>query len=175
MTHDGSFWITTGPCHPETSSKIRLWEQQAEDCATNTFVNYTFSPFCLIFSLSSFPVFYLSFIFIPTQASHVNENYATWQRFDQVLNRQSASPADGENRIQPRVTCSSSLLDGLTLLSPLAPRWAWNRAGPYGTFPPILCLPLVCGKCQSKNKFNQRNEKTQKERRIVKGDQRVIM
>ena len=49
-------------------------------------------------SLSSFPVFYLSFIFIPTQASHVNENYVTWQRFDQVLNRQSASPADGEDK-----------------------------------------------------------------------------
>lgn len=42
------------------------------------------------------------------------ENYATWQRFDQLLSRQPASAADGLERIQPRITCSSSLLDDLT-------------------------------------------------------------
>jgi len=40
-------------------------------------------------------VFHLSFTFISTQVSHVNENYAAWQRYDQLLSRQSASPADG--------------------------------------------------------------------------------
>ena len=42
------------------------------------------------------------------------ENYATWQRFDQLLSRQPASPVDGPESIQPRITCSSSLVDDLT-------------------------------------------------------------
>ena len=36
-----------------------------------------------------------------------------------------------------------------------------NRAGPHGAVPTplVLRLPLVCGKLESKNKFNQGNEK----------------
>lgn len=39
--------------------------------------------------------------------------------------------------------------------------YPWNEAGPCGPWPPIPQHPLpafACGKLQSKNKFNQRNE-----------------
>ena len=34
----------------------------------------------------------------------------------------------------------------------------------------VLCLPLVCGEPEPRNKFNQRSEKMQKQGKTVKGD-----
>ena len=36
----------------------------------------------------------------------------------------------------------------------------------------VLCLPFVYGKLQLKNKFNQRSEKAQKQRKPVKRDKK---
>ena len=47
----------------------------------------------------------------------------------------------------------------------------WNRAGPYGPFPPGP-QPAVC--LWTKNKFHKRRETMQKQRITVKGDQIIV-
>ena len=46
---------------------------------------------------------------------------------------------------------------------------------PSRTSPQVLCLPFVCGKLQSKDNFNQRNEHIYRQRKTAKGDWIIIM
>ena len=39
----------------------------------------------------------------------------------------------------------------------------------------VLSLPFICGKLQPKNKFNQRSENSEKQRKTVKGDKIIII
>ena len=39
----------------------------------------------------------------------------------------------------------------------------------------VLNLPFICGKLQPNDKFNQRNENTEKQRKTVKGDKIIII
>ena len=47
---------------------------------------------------------------------------------------------------------------------------SWNRAGLYGPCPTVSSAYLL-----SENQFNQKSEKTQKQRKTVKGDQIITM
>ena len=51
----------------------------------------------------------------------------------------------------------------------------WNRVGPMVLPSNVLRLPLVHRKTWSKNKFNQRSEKMQKQRKTVQQDQITVV
>lgn len=120
------------------SSKIRLWERQAENgYATNTFVNYTFSPFCLVFSLSSFPLFYLLH-FYSSSGLVMQMFMPQWAKISPTL-QQTVSQPSGWRRENPGCRGSPALIPTGWLdlpLSPLAPQWAWNRSRTVWSFPP---------------------------------------
>ena len=77
-----------------------------------------------------------------------------------------------------------TLLDAFPTFPFSSHRGVTEQGFPKQTRPPhVLCLPLVCKKNLSflglpqipKNKFNQRSEKMQKERKTVKQDKIIIV